>query len=79
MATSATKCRTQKLPQKYKIVETYWHDHFVKENACLYKNSSGLGLDFNLWPLINSRYICYLYSLGFGEFDIIGIFSYQVE
>jgi hypothetical protein len=27
MVTSVTKGRTQKLPQKIKIVETYWHDH----------------------------------------------------
>jgi hypothetical protein len=27
MVTSVTKGGTQKLPNKFKIVETYWHDH----------------------------------------------------
>jgi hypothetical protein len=33
MVTSVHKGRTQKLPQKFKIVETYWHDHSL-ESSC---------------------------------------------
>jgi hypothetical protein len=30
MVTYVTKGGTQKLPQKFKIVETYWHDHSLE-------------------------------------------------
>jgi hypothetical protein len=30
MVTSATKGGTQKLPKKFKIVETYWRDHSLE-------------------------------------------------
>jgi hypothetical protein len=30
MATSVTMGRSQKLPQKFKIIETYWHDHSLE-------------------------------------------------
>jgi hypothetical protein len=30
MVTSVTKSRTQKLSQKIKIVERYWHDHSLE-------------------------------------------------
>jgi hypothetical protein len=32
MVTSVTKGRTQKLPQKIKIVENYWHDHSLESS-----------------------------------------------
>jgi hypothetical protein len=32
MVTSVTKGGTQKLPQKFKIVETYWHDHSLESS-----------------------------------------------
>jgi hypothetical protein len=32
--TSVTKGGTQKLPQKFKIVETYWRDHSL-ESSCV--------------------------------------------
>jgi hypothetical protein len=32
MVTSVTKDGTQKLPQNFKIVETYWHDHSIESS-----------------------------------------------
>jgi hypothetical protein len=33
MATSVTKGGTQKLPQTFKIVDTYWHDHSLESSS----------------------------------------------
>jgi hypothetical protein len=32
MVTSVTKGGTQKLPQAFKIVETFWHDHSLESS-----------------------------------------------
>jgi hypothetical protein len=42
--TSVTKGGTQKLPKKYNIVETYWHDHSLESSwGALYFFSSFQG------------------------------------
>jgi hypothetical protein len=35
MVTSVTKGETQKLHKKFKIVETYWHDHSLESSGSL--------------------------------------------
>jgi hypothetical protein len=58
METSVTNGWIQKLPKKFKIVETYWHDHSLE--------SSGGALDdgtirFSIQPFLGKKCIFWIF------------------
>jgi hypothetical protein len=60
MGTSVTKGGTQKLPQKIKIVETYWPDHSLESSSGALSDGT---ISFSIHSFSGEKFISWFFSL----------------